>query len=68
MCIIRVGQITQLLSKRLVSMDKFDEEHESVNYFLHMMTFDTTKSSKFKMAAKMSNLKENGKFQYITGL
>ena len=33
MCIIRVGQITPLISKRLVSMAKFDVEHESVKRF-----------------------------------
>ena len=49
----RVGQTTPLFSKRLVSMAKFDVEHESVNRCYVWWRLIPLKVQKFKMAAKM---------------
>ena len=55
---IRVEQIIPLFSKRLVSMAKFDVEHESVNRFKVWWHPIPLKAQKFKMSSKWRNCKK----------
>ena len=63
-CNIRVGQITLFFSKRLVSMAKFDVDHESVNRFYVWWRLIALKSIRYGRP-KWRNLQENGNFHKL---